>query len=344
MKANSVLRIINLGFVPFHESQSVYHAVAACMTEATPDTIIICIPAQPYYCLGYHQGYRQAIDRQAHQRSGYPVMRRRLGGGMTYLDSDQLFYQCVFHRSRSPAVPAKAYQMKLDAPIRVLRRINLQAELVHTNEIEVGGKRIAGTGGGLIGQANVVVGNFLRDFQFESMAKIINAPCQEFRGLALQMMRERITTLRASNCDSYWDQMPELLIEEYRRTLGRQTILDDLTAEEKDKSAALAELMTSQKYLEAQDPRDSASTCLTRLKISGSTYIELTVLESNRYGQFAILVKRNEKTQQAVMVENLRENLQSIDILKKLRVISKDELPVDCSETNKFLQYWNSNL
>ncbi len=256
-------------------------------------------------------------------------MRRRLGGGMTYLDSNQLFYQCVFHRSRSPVIPAQVYQSKLDAPIKTLKRINLQAQLLYTNEIEVGGKRIAGIGGGLIGQANVVVGNFLRDFQFESMADIINAPCLEFRSLALQTMRKRITTLRANNCDDRWDELPNMLFEEYCRSLGRPGFWGELTAEEKQKSQSVAEKMTSQKYLNARDENHSYPACLTRLKISGSTSIELTALNSHVSNPFVVLVKHNGTTEHAEVVDKLRDDLQPVDLLRKIRRLQNEEIPAD---------------
>ena len=104
-------------------------------------------------------------------------MRRQLGGGVTYLDSQQLFYQCIFHRSRSPAIPAQVYKARLEAPIKTLQKLGLDAELLYVNEIEISGKRIAGIGGGLIGEASVVVGNILNDFNYQAMTEIINAPC-----------------------------------------------------------------------------------------------------------------------------------------------------------------------
>ena len=44
-----------------------------------------------------------------------------------------------------------------------------------TVELEVAGRRIAGVGGGRIGEAAVVVGNLLLDFDYQTMAQVWRA-------------------------------------------------------------------------------------------------------------------------------------------------------------------------
>ena len=114
------IRLINLGPAPFWQTQAVYHAVAELMRDDTPDTIIITSPRTPYLCLGYHDVYDAVLDRAAVVQRGLPVLRRRVGGGTTYLDADQIFYQCVFHHRRVPAVFDAIYAHMLAAPLAVL--------------------------------------------------------------------------------------------------------------------------------------------------------------------------------------------------------------------------------
>ncbi|NIU14771.1 MAG: lipoate--protein ligase family protein, partial [candidate division Zixibacteria bacterium] len=100
----NAIRLLNLGPTASWRTQAVYHATAEMMTADSPDTIIICQPLTPYLCLGYHQVFDSVLDRHECERRNLPVVRRRVGGGTTYLDANQLFYQCIFHHSRVPVV------------------------------------------------------------------------------------------------------------------------------------------------------------------------------------------------------------------------------------------------
>jgi lipoate---protein ligase len=175
------IRLLNLGLITPLQTQAYYHALAENMTVDSADTIIICRPSAPYLCLGYHQVFGSTFDRNECERRGLPVFRRRLGGGATYLDENQLFYQCIFHHTRLPAMLQDIYALALAAPVNTLKRLGLDAELRDTNEIEVNGKRIAGTGGGRIDEACVVVGNLLFDFDYEAMTAVWQTPSPTFR-------------------------------------------------------------------------------------------------------------------------------------------------------------------
>src|SRR6266542_4260433 len=109
------IRLLNLGIIPPLQTQSVYHALAEQMTGDSQDVIIVCRPNAPYLCLGYHQVFENTFDADECERRGLPVLRRRLGGGATYLDSNQLFYQCIFHHTRMPAMLKNALKKKLIA-------------------------------------------------------------------------------------------------------------------------------------------------------------------------------------------------------------------------------------
>ncbi len=291
MSSGRAVRILNLGIVTNLESQSIYHAIADCMSVSSPDTIVLCIPRDPYFCIGFHQSSGQVISSHARAKYRYPVMRRRLGGGLTYLDQQQLFYQCIFHKRRSPSIPAIAFKAKLEAPIRTLRRIGLHAELLYTNEIEVTGKRIAGIGGGQIGEAHVVVGNILNDFDYQTMAEIVNAPCQIFHEFALKTMQKRITTLKQEGRSSDWAHLPDLLIEEYEKSVGVPTYLGELTSEERESSEQWAVRMTSRSYLDRYEEHQTLQRGpMTHLKISGSSSIRLFHYNRNLKAGYLVAV------------------------------------------------------
>ncbi len=265
------VRVINLGRTCYSQTQSLYHAIAQRMRESSSDTIILCIPDKAYLCIGLHQNFNQAVDRRVCESLNLPIMRRSVGGGSTYLNGDQLFYQCIFHHSRMPAMPLKVYETLLAAPISTLRRIGLDAELRYENEIEIAGKRIAGVGGGRIGEASVVVGNFIRRFRFDAMREVIACPREEFRNVASHAMEQCITTLEQEGCDEALTDIAQLLVREFSKSLGRAMRFGRISEQELQESHSQAEKLNSEEFLKRNTgmKRDD----VWRFKVSGSTMI-----------------------------------------------------------------------
>lgn len=227
---NRPVRLLDLGEVSPLRSQALYHGLAESMDGQAPDTLVLCRPAAPYFCVGYHQAPAAELDLAWCRQNGYPVIQRRIGGGTVFLDSDQLFYQCVFHRSRAPFDVASIYRRFLMPPVRVLQALGLPATLEGVNEIEVGGRRIAGTGGGQIGEAVVVVGNFLFDFPADVMARAWRVPSPEFRRLAEEGLRRHLATLCGTLGERpSEEQIRRWVVRAYEESLGRSLVPGRLT-------------------------------------------------------------------------------------------------------------------
>ncbi len=266
------IRLINLGSLPSPQTQAIYHALAEGMDDDSPDTIVLCRPREPYLCLGYHQVFESIFDPQECARRGLPVLRRRIGGGATYLDENQVFYQCIFHRQHMPVMFKDIFAFALAAPVLALGRLGLNAALHEVNEIEVDGKRIAGTGGGQIGEATVVVGNLLFDFDFAAMAAVWQAPTPAFRGLAQKALRERITCLNELLPGITAEQVADLLIDAYAETMGRPLQPGQLTSAELEAVEFQAAELAATDFLALHRP-DTAVAPVQNLKISARASI-----------------------------------------------------------------------
>lgn len=228
-----MIRRLDLGAVSPLRSQAIYHGLAEVLTASTPDTIVFCVPRAPFFCVGYHQSAAAVLDLARCRRQGWPVLRRKIGGGAVYLDGGQLFYQVIAHRSRAPFRVEDVYRAFLAGPVEALRRLGLPAALRGVNEIEVGGRRIAGTGGGQLGEAVVVVGNVLLDFPVDPMARAWRAPSRPFRRLARSGLRRYVTTLRRElPVPPSPAELTERLAEAYGHTLGATLVPGALTSAE----------------------------------------------------------------------------------------------------------------
>jgi lipoate---protein ligase len=265
------IRLINLGKTESWKTQAVYHALAEEMTVESPDTIVLCQPDSPYLCLGFFQPFDSVFDLKNVDHLNLPVYRRRIGGGATYLDENQLFYQFIFHHSRVPVVLEKAYKTMLAAPVETLKSFGLDCNLRAANEIEVNGKRVAGIGGGRINDAAVVVGNFLFDFNFEAMTTVWKSPWVGFRELAKDAVKERVYTLKQCTPKLRMRDVSDKLIELFPKYFNRPVITGTLSQKEIKASQKTAQKLTDKIFL--NDGNKDIPVQPRPLKISADVFI-----------------------------------------------------------------------
>lgn len=250
--ANRIIRLLDLGVVPYLRSQTIYHAVARCLGDDTPDTIILLSPGEPYACIGYHQDLEQEIDLDYCRLHSLPVLRREVGGGTVYLDPQQLFYHCVFHQQRVPRRMDEAYRLFLHGPIQTYRHLGLAARLAAMNDIVVDERKIGGTGAGSIGLATVVCGSIIFDFDHHTMARLLHAPSPAFRTQVERQMRRYVTSLKGElGHEVPRDGVRDLLIAQFAQALGADIRPGELTLKEQADIEELDALFLSDEWLRA---------------------------------------------------------------------------------------------
>lgn len=186
--------LYDLGSVPWADSQLIYHALPRLRREA----LVLLSPASPYVCIGYHQDLEKEVDVEYCQANDIPVFRREVGGGGTYLDSDQLFYQLIIHKDNplAPGDKASFYRKFLQPPIETYREIGIPAEYKPVNDIVTRKRKISGNGAAEIGEYLVLVGNLILDFNYEMMSRVLRVPDEKFRDKVYKSMRENLTTIK----------------------------------------------------------------------------------------------------------------------------------------------------
>ena len=268
-----------MGQIPGWQTQAVYHTVAELMTQSTPDTIIISQPSDTYVCLGYHQKMDHVFNRKVCSEREIPILRRKVGGGGTYLDSNQLFYQCVFHKNRVPTDSKKVYEQMLTPVVNTLKYFfDVKSELKGSHEVEINGKRIAGIGGGQIGEACIVVGNILFDFDFDTMASLLSVPNEQFRGLAKQAMKDHIITLDDIGSVVSMDKIASQLIVEYENYFDRKLNPGGMTIDEIERAGEMGAYLRSDSFLNYVGSANGSSK-RKPLKIARKVYIHYDEME-----------------------------------------------------------------
>jgi lipoate-protein ligase A len=201
------------------ETQLVYHALA----RRNEECLILTSTREPYACIGFAQDMRKELDLDYCRENGIGYFRRETGGGTVYLDKNQLFYQVIIRRDNplTPRLTQVFFGKFLKPVIGALHGFGIEARFVPINDLIVGKRKISGNGGGEIGECKVLIGNLLLDFDYETMAAILNVPNEEFRNRILKSMKQNMTTIRDRLGQvPPIDEIRKALVTEYEKLVG----------------------------------------------------------------------------------------------------------------------------
>ena len=249
-----MLKVLNLGYMPGQQSMLVFHALARIGFEG----LVIVSPKTPLVSIGYFQDALKEVDLNYCKKVGIPVMRREVGGGATYLDKNQIFYQCIWKKG-NPNFPKKIKDVfsELSKPaISTYDDFGIKTMFRPENDIITKDKRkIAGEGGGDIGEGMVFVGGILMDFDFEIMTKILKIPDEKFRDKIHKTMKENLTTMKQEiGYLPNRDEVVSSLKYNFEKQLGKlkEISLDKTTI---DKMIEIERYFTSDEFLYKKTPR-----------------------------------------------------------------------------------------
>lgn len=213
------LRVIDAGYVSPLRSQALWHGIADAMSPGDDPVLSFCRPSEPYVCVGYHRRLEE-LDLDACRELGLPVLRRQIGGGPVYLDSDQLFFQLSLPSDSAPSGVQRLYAQLLQPAATALSWLGVSAQVARTNDIVANGRKVSGTGAGQIGDGVVVVGNVMFDFPHARMAAVLRLPDEAMRGECLRLMEVHVGTLPQLREDS----VKLALRRAYECALGRLAV------------------------------------------------------------------------------------------------------------------------
>jgi len=237
------IRLLDLALVPPVRSQTIYHAVAYALDASAPDTIILVAPTAPYVCIGFHQELEKEVDVEYCRAHGLPIYRREVGGGAVYLDKSQVFTQWIFHRHALPADLGERFALYVQPLVETYHALGIPANYRPINDVHVQGKKIGGTGAAQMGEAEVVVGSLMFDFNFELMSKVLKVSSEKMRDKIFQSLSDYMTTMtRELGKTPDRDAVVKIYLDQCEAALGRQIVRGEPTAKE----LALAEQLDRQ--------------------------------------------------------------------------------------------------
>ena len=187
-----------------------------------PDTIRF-IHFPPTALVGRHQVLGRARDLACCARRGIRVARRITGGGAIYMDPGQLGWALVFHRhTLGLGALGDVAATICEAVAAGLSRFGVDARYRPRNDIEVGGRKISGTGGFFDGDTLIYQGTVLVDVDAATMQAVLRIPQDKLARHGAASAAQRIVGLRELLGDAT-PGMPALqdaLLSGFRERLG----------------------------------------------------------------------------------------------------------------------------
>ncbi len=264
------LRVIDFGNVSSLRSQAVYHGLAAAMAADGDPVLSLVNPIDPYVCVGVHQEIAREVDEDYCAAAKLPVIRRQVGGGAVYLDRDQMFFHFIYPRSKAPQYAANLYPMFCEPAVRTYRELGVAAEYRPINDIQVAGRKIGGTGAASIGEATVMVGSFMFDFDTATMARCLKVPSEKFRDKLKTTLDEYMTTMaRELSAVPSREDVKARFLKHCEAVLGVTAVAAKPTAAEEEAIAEQEALLSDPEWTQRQGRKFVA----LGVKISAGTHL-----------------------------------------------------------------------
>jgi lipoate-protein ligase A len=161
-----------------------------------PDTIRF-LRFPPTALIGRHQALSHEVRLDYCRSHGVGVARRITGGGAIYFDEGQLGWELVFDRATlGIASLAELAREICEAAAAGLSKLGVDARYRPRNDIEVGGRKISGTGGFFDDDTLFYQGTVLVDLNPAHMVAALNVPEAKLAKRALDSAAQRVVTLR----------------------------------------------------------------------------------------------------------------------------------------------------
>ncbi|MCK5561633.1 MAG: lipoate--protein ligase family protein [Thermoplasmata archaeon] len=287
----------------------------------TPNTLRFLQFSPNAVLVGLHQNVAQEVRIDFCQEHNIDICRRITGGGAIYFDEPQLGWEIIVDKSH-PKIPRRierVYEVMCQGTIEGLKKLNVEAEFRPKNDIEVGGRKISGTGGAQDVDALFFQGTLLTDFDVETMIKSLRIPTEKLKDKELESVKDRVTCLKWVLGETpALPVIKQALTEGIEQVFGCKLVEGELTAEELKLFTQKQTKFGSKEWIyDLRRPLDARQTLEARSKTKGGLIRVSLVVDSITHqlqstlitGDFSVYPKRTifdlEATLKGVYIKDL---------------------------------------
>lgn len=227
----------------------------------------------PCVLVGAFQNTLLEVNVPYCQHHGIDINRRITGGGSLYWGRREIGWE-LYAGKNTPGIPRQVegmYRLLCEAMARGLGTLGLAAAYRPVNDIEIQGRKIAGTGGTELAASFVFQCSLLVDFDVEQMLRVLRLPLEKLSDKAVKSMRERVTSLQEQ-----LGYVPEAslikhaIITGLQKTLGYDFTAGGLTSLETDRLSEYLPYFQSEDWIYGNAGRVvNTVDCLANYKAPG---------------------------------------------------------------------------
>jgi lipoate-protein ligase A len=194
-----IWRLLDTGELPAADNMALERVILTARScNLIPNTLHF-LQFSPHCALvGYHQAVELEIEEDYCREHGIDINRRISGGGSIYMDEGQLGWE-IFALKNTPGIPKRLddmYRLMCESVVNGLSRMGIDARYRPLNDIEIGGRKISGTGGTEMGNALLYHGTLLTDFNVDTMIACLKLPLKKLEDKQIRSFKERVTCLK----------------------------------------------------------------------------------------------------------------------------------------------------
>ena len=230
-------RLLDTGVRSASENMALDEAILEARSRGlVPNTVRLLQFSPEAVLIGYHQSVEQEVRLSYCESEGIDVNRRITGGGAIYFDKTQLGWELIASKDDLGVSVASGalFGAICEAVVRALRKLGLTAEFRPKNDIEIGGRKISGTGGTEVAGAFLFQGTLLVDFDVERMLRALKIPTEKLKDKEVDSVRERVTCLKWElGCTPPLEELKSAIRDGFEETFMVKLLDSGLTGPEK---------------------------------------------------------------------------------------------------------------
>lgn len=246
-------RVLDTGHLSAAENMALDEAILAAREEGSvPDTIRF-LSFKPHAALvGQFQTVEREIREDYCREKGIEINRRVTGGGALYWNSSDIGWEVFsIHGGKFRASKVEDYYRLFCSAVACgISGFGLKARFRPRNDIEVGGRKISGSGGTSMGKAFLFQGTLLVDLDIDVMLRCLKVPVEKLSYSEISSLKDRVTWLsRETGYMPAREDIIEKILRGFSRMLGINFFKGVLSAREKELFSEKLGYFSSEKHI-----------------------------------------------------------------------------------------------
>ena len=281
------IRVVDSGLRSGRENIALDAAmIEARRTELIQDSFRF-IHFKPCALVGRHQDLAQELNLDACEARDIQTVRRVTGGGALYMDEGQLGWALICDKRIFGAVTLAEITGRIcKAAAAGLSQFGVDAAFRPRNDIEIGGKKISGTGGFFEDNILMFQGTLIVEANSDNMQAVLNIPAHKLAKHDVGGVEDRVTSLSAElESVPAMEKIQEALLSGFRSELDFDFSWGKHTSDEEQLAGEFydEEIGTDEFVAEISDPaRNSDILCGANKAGNLKAYIRVEGKLNNR--------------------------------------------------------------